>query len=374
MKIILNSKTLLKKLQYLSGILLSNASMPILDNFLFQANGNELKITGSDLDNTIIANMQLDEVVDEEINVAIPGKMLIETLKSFPQQPLTFNVFGNNTVEIVSASGKYVVAYVSGDEYPKAKEIDMPSSVTINSKVLAKAINKTIFATGNDDLRPYFTGVLFQMSPSGTNFVATDAHKLAKYSRNDVVSPVAVDFIMPRKPLNILKGILSTLDVDVQIQYNETNTKFIFEDYILICRLIDGKYPNYEAVIPKENPNKLLIDRTKLLSSVKCVSLFSNKTTHQIKMKIAGNELNISAEDKDYSNKADEHLICSYTGEDIRIGFNSRYLADMLSNLQSDEVQLEMSTPTRAGILTQVDGLDEGEHILMLVMPVQLHD
>lgn len=374
MKIILNSKTLLEKLQYLSGILSTSSHLPILECFLFQTADGKLKITGSDLDNTISTVMDLESLSLDDINVAIPGKMLIEILKTFPHQPLTFNVLVNNTVEIVSASGNYSVAYASGDEFPKPNEIETPSSVLINSKVLAKAISKTIFATGTDDLRPIMTGVLFQMSPSGTNFVATDAHKLVKYSREDVKAPASVDFIMPKKPLNLLKGILATMDVDVQVEYNETNAKFIFEEYVMICRLIDGKFPAYERVIPTENPNKMIIDRSKFLNSVKCVSLFSNKQTHQVRLQVAGNELNISAEDVDYSNKADERLTCNYQGEDMRIGFNSRFLSEMLSNLNSDEVQLEMSLPNKAGIITSIDGLAEGENILMLVMPTVLSD
>ncbi|HSP13077.1 MAG TPA: DNA polymerase III subunit beta, partial [Salegentibacter sp.] len=232
----------------------------------------------------------------------------------------------------------------------------------------------TIFASGNDDLRPVMSGVFFQFSTEGITFVATDAHKLVKYYREDVSASQAAEFIMPKKPLNLLKGILAGSEADVLIEYNESNAKFTFEDTTLICRLIDGKYPNYEAVIPKENPNKLIIDRSQFLSSVRRVSIFSNKTTHQVRLKIAGAELNISAEDIDYSNKAEERLTCSYQGDDMQIGFNSRFLTEMLSNLNANEVQLEMSLPNRAGILTPVDGLDEGEKITMLVMPVMLNN
>ncbi len=204
--------------------------------------------------------------------------------------------------------------------------------------------------------------------------MATDAHKLVKYSRNDISASQTAEFIMPKKPLNLLKGILSGSDSEVPIEYNDSNARFTFEDTTLVCRLIDGKYPNYEAVIPKENPNKLVIDRGQFLSSVKRVSIFSNKTTHQVRLKIAGAELNISAEDVDYSNKAEERLTCSYQGDDMQIGFNSRFLTEMLSNLNANEVQLEMSLPNRAGILTPVDGLDEGEKVTMLVMPVMLNN
>jgi DNA polymerase-3 subunit beta len=240
--------------------------------------------------------------------------------------------------------------------------------------ILATAISKTIFAAGNDDLRPVMSGVFFQFSQDNLTFVATDAHKLVKYTRDDVSATETAEFIMPKKPLNLLKGILAGSDDDVLVEYNESNAKFTFENSVLICRLIDGKYPNYEAVIPKENPNKLVIDRTQFLNSVRRVSIFSNKTTHQIRLKIAGAELNISAEDIDYSNKAEERLTCDYQGDDMQIGFNSRFLTEMINNLNSDNVQLEMSLPNRAGILTPIDGLDEGEHVTMLVMPVMLNN
>jgi DNA polymerase-3 subunit beta len=204
--------------------------------------------------------------------------------------------------------------------------------------------------------------------------VATDAHKLVKYARADVKASQSAEFIMPKKPLTILKGILATSDAEVKVEYNDSNATYSFENYILTCRLIDGKYPNYEAVIPKENPNKLILSRVTFLNSVRRVAIFANKTTHQIRLKIAGTELNISAEDIDYSNKADERLTCDYHGDDLQIGFNSRFLTEMLNNLTSDEIQLEMSLPNRAGILTPIDGLDEGETVTMLVMPVMLNN
>jgi DNA polymerase-3 subunit beta len=280
----------------------------------------------------------------------------------------------NHTVEISSNHGKYALAYADGKEFPKAVALEDPSTTTISGDILATAISKTIFAAGNDDLRPVMSGVFFQFSTEGLTFVATDAHKLVKYTREDVQASQVAEFIMPKKPLNLLKGILAASDEAVKIEYNNSNAKFTFENSELICRLIDGKYPNYEAVIPKENPNKLTIDRTQFLNSVRRVSIFSNKTTHQIRLKIAGAELNISAEDIDYSNKAEERLTCDYQGDDMQIGFNSRFLTEMLNNLSSDDVQLEMSLPNRAGILTPTDGLDEGERVTMLVMPVMLNN
>ena len=217
------------------------------------------------------------------------------------------------------------------------------------------------------------SGVFFQFNSKELTFVATDAHKLVKYTRTDVTADKSAEFIMPKKPLNLLKGILSGSENNVTIEYNDTNAKFIFDKTVLVCRLIDGKYPNYEAVIPKENPNKLTVDRASFLNSVRRVSIFSSKTTHQIRLKMAGTELNISAEDLDYSNKADERLSCDYQGDDMQIGFNSRFLSEMLNNLNANDVLIEMSLPNRAGILTPIDGTDEGELVTMLVMPVMLN-
>lgn len=372
MKFIVSSSYLLKQLQVLGSVINSSNTLPILDNFLFELNGQELKVSASDLETTMQATLEIDS--ESTGSVAVPAKLLLETLKTFPEQPLTFTVEDNNTIEISSESGKYALAYANGDEFPKAVSLEDPSATIVPAEVLSTAISKTIFAAGNDDLRPVMSGVFFQFSPQGLTFVATDAHKLVKYARTDVSASQVADFIMPKKPLNILKGILATSNAEVTIEYNDSNATFSFDNYILTCRLIDGKYPNYEAVIPKENPNRLLIGRSQILSSVRRVAIFSNKTTHQIRLKIAGTELNISAEDIDYSNKAEERLTCDYQGDDMQIGFNSRFLTEMLTNLQSDEIQLEMSLPNRAGILTPVDGLTDGETVTMLVMPVMLNN
>ena len=372
MKFIVSSTYLLKKLQVLGGVINASNTLPILDNFLFVLDKNQLTVSASDLETTMSSVLEVDS--DNSGTIAVPARLLLDTLKTFPEQPLTFVVEDNNTVEISSNHGKYALAYADGAEFPKAVELADPSSTKVMGDILASAINKTLFAAGNDDLRPVMSGVFFQFSPESLTFVATDAHKLVKYQRRDVQASEVAEFIMPRKPLNLLKGILAGTEEEVSIEYNESNAKFNFDNTELICRLIDGKYPNYEAVIPKENPNQLTISRNQFLSSVKRVSIFSNKTTHQIRLRIAGAELNISAEDIDYSNKAEERLTCSYQGDDMQIGFNSRFLVEMLGNLNSDEVSLEMSLPNRAGILTPTDGLDEGESIIMLVMPVMLNN
>ena len=372
MKFIVSSTYLQKNLQDVGGVISNSNTLPILDNFLFDLKDSKLTVSASDLETTVSIILEVDGQNDGKI--AIPAKLLIDALKTFPEQPLTFLQEGNNTIEISSNDGKYALAYSDANEFPKSVELIQPSQTIIPSNILSNAINNTIFAAGNDDLRPVMCGVFFQFSTENVTFVATDAHKLVKYTRSDYTSNTTAEFVMPRKPLNLLKAILSTEVKEVVIDYNNSNAKFSFGNTVLICRLIDGKYPNYEAVIPKENPNKLVVDRKQFLNAVKRISIFANKTTHQIRLRIAGAELNISAEDIDYSNKAEERLTCDYQGDDIQIGFNSRFLVEMLGNLESENVNLEMSLPNRAGILTPSDNNDEGEELKMLVMPVMLND
>ena len=372
MKFIVSSSELLYHLQHLSGVINNNNTLPILDNFLFDLNQNHLIISASDLETTMSSKIEVES--ESKSIVALPSRILLDTLKTFPDQPLTFILSENNTIEISSSQGKYAIAYIDGNEFPNPVVLENPNKTVINANILSTAISKTIFATGNDDLRPVMSGVFFQFSTDNITFVATDAHKLVKYSRDDVSSNETTEFIMPKKPLNLLKNILSGSDEEVTIEYNNSNAKFVFGDTELICRLVDGKYPNYEAVFPKENPNVLTVNRMQFLNSVKRVSIFSNKTTYQIRLKIAGAELNISAEDIDYSNKAEERLNCEYRGDDMQIGFNSRFLSEMLSSLDSQDVQIEMSLPNRAGILTPIDNLEEGENVVMLVMPVMINN
>jgi len=372
MKFIVSSTTLLKQLQNISGVLNSSNTLPILDNFLFEISNGEMTVSASDLETTMTTKIPVKS--DTPGSIAIPAKLLIDTLKTFPETPLSFSVdlktFG---IEISAGEGKYKLTGQNGAEFPRIPGIDAANTLEINSYTLATAINKTIFATGNDELRPVMSGVFFQLSPENITFVATDAHKLVRYSRTDASSPAAASFILPKKPLNLLKNILASEETTVRIEYNNSNAFFAINSIKLICRLIDGKYPNYEAVIPKENPNRLTIDRLALLSSIRRVSIFSNKTTHQVRLKITGSQLTISAEDLDFSNEANERLSCSYAGEDMEIGFNSRFIIEMLNNLTSEEVNLEMSAPNRAGILLPATKENENEDVLMLVMPVMLN-
>ena len=373
MKFIVSSSSLLKQLQIINGVLNTNNTLPILDNLLFAINKGTLVVSASDLETTITTSMTIES--KDSGNVAIPAKLLLDILKTFPEQPLTFTVDQQNFgIEISSDYGKYKLIGHNGDEFPKIPKIDSGASLEIGGQMLVSAINKTVFASGNDDLRPVMSGVFCELSPENITFVATDAHKLVRYRRSDAKANKTASFILPKKPLNLLKSILSPVEEKVKVVYNNSNASFSFGNSNLTCRLIDGKYPNYEAVIPLQNPNKLTVDRLAFLNSIKRVSIFSNKTTHQVRLKITGNELSISAEDLDFSNEASERLSCQYAGEDMEIGFNSRFIAEMLANLDCDHVNVEMSAPNRAGILLPVEKNNAAEDTLMLVMPVMLNN
>ena len=374
MKFIVSSSNLLRQLQTISGVLNSSNPLPILDNFLFIIDKAQLTIYASDLETTMTTRLQVESKQNGKI--AVPARILLDTLKTFPEQPLTFSVDEKtHSIEISSDFGKYKLSGFDGEEFPKLPEPEGASTIDMASEALLEAINLTLFATGNDELRPVMSGVFCQMSKDNITFVATDAHKLVRYRRNDLKSKKEGAFIIPKKPLNLLKNVLGNSEENtVNLSYNNNNAFFEIGHISLICRLIDGRYPNYEAVIPTENPNVLTIERNALLNSVRRVSIFSNKTTYQVRLKITGSELNISAEDIDFSNEANERLSCQYSGEDMEIGFNARFLVDMLSNLDSEYINLEMSAPNRAGIiLPSKNGKDAAEDVLMLVMPVMLN-
>ena len=371
MKFIVNSSTLLKELQKLNGVISTSNTLPILDNFLFEIEDGKIKIIASDLETTMISEITTESSSNGQIT--IPSKILIDTLKTFSNQPLTFLVDEDTKgIEISSENGNYKLAGQDAKEFPKVPELTSSSSFLIPSTVLLNAINKTLFASGNDELRPVMSGVFCELSEESITFVATDAHKLVKHTRSKISSNSNSSFILPKKPLSLLKNNIDN-DSEINVEFNETNVRFLLDNITLICRLIDGKYPNYDAVIPKDNPNKLVINKDEILNSIKRVSIYASKTTHQIRLKIAGSQLQITSEDLDFANKAEERLTCSYEGEDIEIGFNSRFVIDMLNNIGSDQICLEMSAPNRAGIILPLDGQEENEDTLMLVMPVMLN-
>lgn len=373
MKFIVSSSLLLKQLQAISGVLSTNNTLPILDNFLFELSDTEIHISASDLETTMTARINVD-MAEGQGSVAIPARILLDTLKTFSDIPVTLDIDpGNFGVTLTAGEGKYKLAGQNGEEYPQVPPIEEASNLSVESEVLYHAITKTIFAASNDDLRPVMAGVFCEISPENTTFVATDAHKLVRYRRMDVNAKESASFILPKKPLNQLKHILVHDDMPVQIDYSETNARFTFKNITLTCRLIDGRYPNYSAVIPASNPNRMTVDRLPFLNAIKRVSIFSNQTTYQVKFKIAGSELNLSAEDLDYSNEARERLECHYEGVDMEIGFNSKFMVEMLNNLETEQVMLAMSEPNRAGLITPVNPENANEEVLMLVMPVMLN-
>ena len=370
MQFLVSSDELIKNLQALIGVINSKNTIPVLDNFLFELQNSALKVTASDLETTMAANINVES--NDSGKFLLPAKRLVDAVKSLPTQPLTFMFNDNNAMDIVTENGKYSFAYSSAEDYPNPIEMEEASSVSMPSGILSDAIGKTIFATSNDELRPTMTGVFFEFSPESLNFVATDAHKLVKYERSDLKAETETSFIVPKKPLQILKNYLSGLNDDVEITYDDKNVSFTFENIEVVSRLINGQYPNYRMVIPTDNPNVLSIDRQSFLGVVKRISIFANQATQLIRLDIAGSELKISAEDLDFANKAEERMVCNYQGDDMAIGFNSKFLSEMLSNLDSDEVSVNMSIPSKAAIIHPIDGLEEGEKITMLVMPLML--
>jgi DNA polymerase-3 subunit beta len=374
MKFIVSSLKLLKAVQSLSGVINSNNTLPILDDFLFNISDNELRITASDLETTMIVTIQ-PYLVEGAGEVTIPARLLIDILKNFPDIPVSFNIDESTlAIEITTGEGRYKMVGHKSDEFPKVPVLQEPMTWEIPADVLVCGFEKTVFATGNDEIRPVMTGVFMEMTNNGLNFVATDAHKLVRYRRLDIKTDTLASFIVPKKPINQLKSALAgKADETVIVEFNKTNASFTMSGFKLVCRLIDGKYPNYEAVIPKANPNKLTIDRQLLLSAIRRVAIFSSKATHQIRFKIAGQELTLTAEDLDYYNEAKERLACNYSGDDMEIGFNSRFFQEMLGNLNQQEILLEMSAPNRAGLILPVDNQNADEDILMLLMPVMLN-
>ena len=373
MKFIISSGELQKALQTVSGVISSSQSRPILENYLFELNENNVTITASDGETTLITSLEVKS--DDSGKFAVPAKIFQDFIKTYGEQPLTLVVKDNaegtgSLLEILDEKDNFAVALDNADDYPEIPEFDASQSVTMPAGVLSEALTNTLFATSNDSLRPVMTGVLFQFGENETNFVSTDSHRLVVYKRTDLMNAEPMEFIMPKKPLNIFKNILASSNEDLTIDFNENMAKFTFGKHIWICRLIDGKYPNYTAVIPKENPNVLTINRNLLLGAIKRASIMSNKSTNQVRFKLSANILHLHAEDTEYANKADMQIPCDYNGEDINIGFSSKFLTEMLGILGADDITMKMSQPNRPGIIEPLDGLEENENILMLSMPV----
>ena len=371
MKFIVNSSYLLKQLSYINGVITTNPVVPILENFLFEIDKNHLTVTASDLQTSMITEITVES--KEKGNIAVPARILLDTLKNLPDQPVTFSIDESTySIELSSDNGRYKLSGENATDFPKVPSVSNDFSASISSEVLARAINNTIFSTSNDELRPAMTGVYVNLGEKNTTFVSTDGHRLVRYRRTDVKSESGHTIIIPRKALNLLKSTLPSENTDVTIDFNTANAFFKFGTIRMICRLIDERFPDYENVIPATSTIKMTINRADFLSSLKRISIYANKTTHQVRLKITGSELQVSAEDLDFSNEANERLSCEHEGEDIEIGFNARFMIEMLTNLDTDQIKLNMSAPNKAGVILPIEK-DKNEDILMLVMPVMLN-
>lgn len=372
MKFVVSSSALLKQLTALNGVITTNPVVPILENFLFEIGEGKLTVYASDLQTSMITEIPVE--AKEKGNICVPARILLDTLKNLPEQPVTFKIEEESySIEISSDNGRYKLSGENATDFPRVPAVKNGYAVEIPTDVLARAIASTIFATSSDELKPQMTGVHLSLTDTNATFAATDGHRLVRYRRVDIASEVSNTLLIPRKALNLLKSSLPTEPSVVKIEFNASNAFFSFNNIKMICRLIDERFPDYENAIPVNNPNKLTIARQDLLNSLKRISIYANKTTHQVRLKITGSELQISAEDLDFSNEANERLSCEYDGEDMEIGFNAKFLIEMLSNLDSESVDVNMSAPNKAGLLTPAKK-DGNEDILMLVMPVMLNN
>ncbi len=374
MNFIVSSSYLLKNLNAINGVITSNPIIPILDNVLFEIENGNLLITASDLQTSVMVEIQVESKGDG--SVAIPAKILIDTLKNLPEQPVTFSIDDENyNIEINSDNGRYKLAGENATDFPKVPQVTDGYSIDLSSELLSNAISNTIFSTSTDELRPAMTGIFLKLSTSSCTFVSTDGHRLVKYIRSDISGDeVDHEMILPRKSLNLLKSTLpSDKSSDVKLEFNASNAFFSFDNVKMVCRLIDERYPDYENVIPLDNSNNIVIDKSEVLSSLKRISIYANKTTNQVRFKISGGEILISAEDLDFSNEANERISCEHDGADIEIGFNAKFLIEILSNLNSTRVTFKLSEPNKAGLIIP-DEMNEDEDITMLVMPVMLND
>ena len=369
MKFIVSSSTLLKQLQQISGVINANTVLPILEDFLFEIEKNKLTVVATDLET--VMKVHLDIEAKDSGKVCIPAKILMDSLKNIPEQPLTFTIDKNFGVELTSDNGKYKVMGENPDNFPKEPTADDANAFTMTSTALVTAINKAIFAVSNDDLRPAMTGVFFELDKKGITFVATDAHRLVRYTRTDVSCPQKDSFIVPKKPLSLLKSSLPDNEDELTVSYNSNHLFVKHGGTELVCRLIDARFPDYKVVIPVDNPYKMTVNNFQ--NALRRVSVFSNKSTNQVALNITGSELQLAAQDVDFSFEGNERMKCQYDGEDLQIAFNAKFLIEMLNGADTPEINMELSTPTKAGIIKPTEQ-DENEELLMLVMPLMLNN
>lgn len=374
MKFTISSSKLFSQLQAVSRVINSKNALPILDDVLFDVSGNELKLTASDGETTIRTSVEL-ESVEGAGKVASAAKLLLETLKEFSEQPLAFTIDENNfAVNMVSQNGTYSFVGVNGNEYPEMPAVEGDAqSVAVPANVLQNAIEKTIFCTADDDLRPVMNGIFFDIDPEVTTLVASDAHKLICYSFSGAKLSQKSSFILHKKPASILKSILARYDEDITIRYDNKNAYFSFGSNILVCRLIEGNYPAYRSVIPKNNNNHLVIGRADLLGVVKRIAVCSNQISNQIRLKLSLNELLISAQDLGFSMSAHETLPCQYDGQEMEIGFKAPFLLEILGNLPYQNICMQLADPARAALIVSADEAKPGVDIRALLMPVMIN-
>ena len=371
MKFIVSSSALLKQLQQINGVINSNTVLPILEDFLFDIDKNKLTVVATDLETVMKVHLEVE--AKESGRVCIPAKILMDSLKNIPEQPLTFNIDKNFGIELTSDNGKYKVMGENPDNFPKEPVADDANSFTITSSALVTAINKSLFAVSNDDLRPAMTGVFFELDKTSLTCVATDAHRLVKYKRTDVSCPQKDTFIVPKKPLNLLKSALPDNNDELTISYNSNHLFVQHGGTELVCRLIDARFPDYKVVIPVDNPYKLTVNKLDFQNALRRVSVFSNKSTNQVALSITGSQLQLAAQDVDFSFEGNERMACQYDGEDLQIAFNAKFLIEMLNAAETADINIELSTPTKAGIIRPTES-DENEDLLMLVMPLMLNN
>jgi DNA polymerase III subunit beta len=375
MKFVVSSTELLGHLQAISRVISSKNTLPILDNFLFNLSGNDLEITASDLESTLITRMKLDNIEGTGI-IALPARILLDTLKEFSEQPLTFDI-NTDTMAVVinSENGRFSVVGQNGIDFPVLPAIRKEKRFTFNigSDVLLSGINRTLFATADDELRPVMGGIFVEAAIDKITFVASDAHKLVRYQRNDAKADDNASFILPKKPASLLKNILPKESGMVAVEFDDRNAFFTLSDYKVVCRLVEGNYPNYNSVIPRNNPRKVTIDRVELYNILRRVSVFSNQASNLIKLQFTPNQITVSAQDIDFSISAYERHKCLYEGDEMEIGFKSLFLLEILANISSQDVVIELADPTRAGLFLPAVAENESEDLLMLLMPMMIN-
>ena len=374
MKFNVSSSKLFSQLQAVSRVINNKNALPILDDVLFELVGNELKLTASDGETTVRTAIEV-EGADGGGKVASAAKLLLETLKEFSEQPLAFTIDEQNfAVNMVSQNGTYSFVGVNGNEYPEMPQDEVDAQeLSLPATTLQSAIEKTIFCTADDPLRPVMNGIYFDILEDRLILVATDAHRLVRYSNTSVKAGMASNFILPKKPAALLKNLLAKEEAEVKVTFGQKNARFEFDKTIVVCRRIEGRFPNYNAVIPQSNQNVVTVDRQPMVNACKRVAVFANNGTAQLRLALSENQIKISAQDIDFSTSAEEMIQCDYQGMSMAIGFKAPFLIDLLSTVGTTDVQLKLADPARAGPILPV--AEEGEeNVLMLLMPMLLND